>query len=87
MPTYSYKCEKCNHDFEQFHSIANMHLPTNQPCPSCQEEGTVIKTIGGAPSLGDPVRLGIRKIDGGFKEVLQRIHAANGPASTLNSKF
>ena len=87
MPTYSYKCEKCNHEFEQFQSMANMHLPTTEPCPSCQGEGTVIKTIGGAPSLGDPVRLGIRKIDGGFKEVLQRIHAANGKHSNLNNKW
>lgn len=28
---------------------------------------------GVAPSMGDPVRLGFRKIDGGFKEVLQKI--------------
>jgi putative FmdB family regulatory protein len=87
MPTYSYQCQKCNHDFEGFHRIADMHLPTTQPCPSCQGEGTVIKTIAGAPAMGDPVRLGIRKIDGGFKEVLQRIHAANGRHSTLNSKW
>lgn len=29
--------------------------------------------IGGAPSLGDPVRLGLKKNDDGFKEVLQKI--------------
>jgi hypothetical protein len=33
--------------------------------------------------IGDPVSLGIRKIDGGMKEVLQRIKAAN-PGSRMN---
>lgn len=35
------------------------------------------------PSMGDPVRLGIRK-DKGFKEVLQKIHSRS-PGSTLNT--
>ena len=74
---YSYQCQKCEHSFDGLHSMAEMHLPTTQPCPECQEEGTVIKTIGGAPAIGDPVRLGVRRIDNGFKEVLQRIGAAN----------
>lgn len=35
------------------------------------------------PSMGDPVRLGIRK-DKGFKEVLQKIHSRT-PGSRLNT--
>ena len=31
----------------------------------------------GAPSLGDPVRLGLRKPDQGFREVLQKAKAAH----------
>jgi hypothetical protein len=31
----------------------------------------------GAPAMGDSVRLGIRKPDQGFNEVLSKIHAAN----------
>lgn len=33
--------------------------------------------------MGDPVSLGVRKLDGGMKEVLQRIKAAN-PGSRMN---
>jgi putative FmdB family regulatory protein len=86
MPTYDYSCTKCSHTFERLLPIRDMHLPTEQACPECAEAGAVIKTIAGAPPIGDAVRLGIRKIDGGFKEVLQRIHAAN-PKSNLNSKW
>lgn len=85
MPTYDYACSACNQQFEKFLSIGNRHLPTEEPCPQCAATGTVTLSIG-APPVGDAVRLGIRKIDGGFKEVLQRIHAAN-PKSNLNKKF
>jgi putative FmdB family regulatory protein len=86
MPLYNYKCEACNHEFEAALKIADRDLPITEPCPKCQVQGQVLKTISGAPSLGDPVRLGIRKMDNGFKEVLQKIHA-NNPGSNLNSKF
>ena len=86
MPLYNYHCDACNHDFEQSLKIAEMHQPIAEPCPSCRAEGQVRKTISGAPSLGDPVRLGITKADNGFKEVLQKIHA-NNPGSNLNQKF
>jgi hypothetical protein len=38
----------------------------------------------GAPSLGDPVRLGIRKPDQGFREVLQKAKAAH-PRGDINT--
>ena len=33
--------------------------------------------ITGAPALGDSVRLGVTKPDGGFNEVLSKIHSNN----------
>lgn len=86
MPAYTYHCNNCSHDFEKILKIADRDLPIQEPCPSCNTEGQVHKTILGAPSLGDPVRLGIIKPDSGFKEVMQKIHAAN-PGSNLNTKF
>lgn len=35
------------------------------------------------PAFADPVRVGVRKPDSGFKEVLQKIHEKT-PGSTLN---
>ena len=86
MPQYTYRCDACNHNFDTVLRIADRDLPTKEPCPQCLVQGQVIKTILGAPSIGDPVRLGITKADSGFKEVLQKIHAAN-PGSNLNQKF
>jgi putative FmdB family regulatory protein len=86
MPLYDYRCKHCNHEFEKVLKVADLHLPTTEPCPACGLEGTVEKTIKGAPPIGDAVRLGIRRSDAGFKEVLQKIHS-NNPGSNLNQKF
>ena len=42
-----------------------------------------LQTIISAPMICDPVRVGVRKKDSGFKEVLQKIHD-RAPGSTLN---
>ena len=41
------------------------------------EENPDLETIIGAPSMGDAVRLGIKKNDDGFREVLSKIGASN----------
>jgi hypothetical protein len=38
-----------------------------------------------APSLADPMRLGLRKPDNGFREVLQRVKKASGRTNTINT--
>ena len=40
-------------------------------------ENPNLEVIMGAPAMGDSVRLGIKKPDQGFNEVLSKIHAAN----------
>lgn len=83
MPTYEYQCEKCEHYFTQYLSISRMKEPEGQPCPNCGEVA-IKKVMFTAPALGDSVRLGIRRPDDGFKEVLQKVHAAN-PGSRINT--
>lgn len=42
----------------------------------------LIKT---APSIVDPTRLGIRKPDAGFRDVLKRVKKASGRGNTINT--
>jgi hypothetical protein len=81
MPTYTFLNTKTNEieehevkmrDYDDF-KINNPHLERHF-------------TPEGAGALGDPVRLGITTTDGGFKEVLSKIHAAN-PYGNLASKL
>jgi len=76
MPNYDYICQDCKHTFEEFLSIKDHDKPCKKPCPKCGKK-KVEQYIPSAPPVIDPVRLGIRKPDSGFKEVISKIKAAH----------
>ena len=90
MPTYDYKCEKCEHEFEEFLTIARRNEPTETPCerqvhraaPICGGE-IKMKTV--APGIGDPLKMGIKKPDGRYVEKLKEIKK-NHPLCTVSAK-
>jgi len=47
MPYYDYVCLSCNHTFEENMMIADMDLPTKQPCPSCGKKKVDRQFAGG----------------------------------------
>ncbi len=47
MPTYDYRCELCNHEFEEFQS---MNDPALVQCPSCGKNG-LKRLIGGGSGM------------------------------------
>lgn len=42
MPTYDYKCEKCEHTFEEDLKIADRKIPTESSCKQCGGEVTQV---------------------------------------------
>ena len=90
MPTYNYKCEKCEHEFEEMLSISRRKEPTEVPCerqlhraaPICGGE-IKIKVV--APGIGDPLKLGRIKPDGRYVEKLKEIKK-NHPLGTVSAK-
>lgn len=44
MPTYSYECKKCNHEFDTVQRITEEPL---KDCPKCSEEQSLQKVIKG----------------------------------------
>ena len=56
MPLYDFECEKCNHYYEEFHTIAEMDKPLDQPCPCCKGKGSIIRIVGSV-RIVDPTRL------------------------------
>lgn len=67
MPTYNFRNTETGEITEEFMSISarEEYLKNNPHLESY---------IDSAPMLCDPVRIGVRKMDSGFKEVLQKIH-------------
>ena len=47
MPTYDYKCDHCNHEFEAFQSITDDALTT---CPEC-ERNALRRIIGAGAGI------------------------------------
>lgn len=85
MPSYDYKCEKCNHVFEESHPISNRKKPEKKPCPNCKEKKTVKQMICN-PAVCDPVKIGTKKVDKGFQEVLSKIKQHH-PAHSMNKRW
>jgi|LakMenE01Jun11ns_1017448.scaffolds.fasta_scaffold9842512_2 hypothetical protein len=79
MPTYTFKNKETGEVFEKFMGIAARD-------EYLKENPNLEPMISGAPTLGDPVRLGIRKVPDGFKEVLNKIHERM-PGSTLKDNI
>jgi hypothetical protein len=69
MPTYTFR----NKDTEEIYD----KIMSWNSREEYLRENPNLETILGAPAMGDAVRLGIRKPDQGFNEVLSKIHAAN----------
>ena len=73
MPIYEYKCKICQHRFDLNTRISQMDEALKDPCPSCNAFHVERLFPSTAPSIGDSVRLGIRRPDESWKDVLKRI--------------
>jgi len=69
MPTYTFRNKKTEEIFDKIMSWNSRE--------EYLKENPELETIMGAPAMGDSGRLGVRKPDDGFREVLSKIHAAN----------
>jgi hypothetical protein len=75
MPTYDFKDTTTGEVFTRIMKIADRE--------QYLQDNPHIETVLTSPNFIDPVRLGVRKVDNGFKEVLQRVHEKT-PGSALN---
>jgi len=67
---YEFNCDDCNTVFSVHCSMADRTNP--HECTNCKSTNNH-QVILGAPALGDSVRLGVRRTDDGFKEVLSKV--------------
>ena len=75
MPTYVFRNKETGEVIEHIMKIAELDV--------FRENNPHLETVIHAPAFCDPVRVGARKMDTGFKEVLQRIHEKT-PGSQLD---
>lgn len=82
LPVYNFKCNDCGELFETVCKISEMK---SQKCDKCGSINYEVHHSGNQPLI-DPVRLGVRRIDDGFREVLSKIHN-NNYKSNLGAKL
>jgi hypothetical protein len=77
MPTYKFLDTNTGKEFDVFMSISerDVYLKNN---PNLQQ------LVNGFPSMADPTRVGLRKPDDGFKDVLKEIKGKHRK-STINT--
>jgi len=77
MPTYNFKHKETDEIIEKVMKISERdQWLTNNP----EYESILL----GAPLLGDPIRLGLKKPDQGFREVLAKAKEAH-PRGNINT--
>ena len=81
MPFYDLKCTDCGNVFNVYCSMSER---TNQSCPSCESKNTETHFQSSSAAIGDSVRLGVRTVDDGFREVLSKIHNNNYRSNLAN---
>lgn len=84
MPTYDYNCENCGHVFEEFLSMSKCDKPISDPCPKCGQKK--VKKMVSSFAICDPVTLGLKKPDRGFRDVLSKVREKH-PKNTMADRW
>jgi putative FmdB family regulatory protein len=74
MPSYNYKCESCNHEFEAIKSMSERHSPETLPCSNCNKITVMLQMA--APAICSSHRItGTKssKPQGDFVERMKQI--------------
>ena len=82
----SVACSNCDTEFELRLKMAEMEEPLSQPCPECTTEGKITQQATAA-AIGDPIRLGVKKPDAGWNDVLQKVKSAHPGGNWNNKKY
>ena len=79
MPTYSFRNIKTGEEFDEIMSIKNLD--------QYKLDNPDLEQLLGTPPIGDPVRLGLKKPDDTFRDILKQIKKNNDSKrvrSTIN---
>ncbi len=83
MPTYDYKCEKCDHTFEESLKIVDRGAPTESPCSECGGEvKQIIVQASGFAYDNIRTRHSTKKVPGWYTDKIKDMKR-NIPGNTL----
>lgn len=84
MPMYDFFCTACGLLVTDVQlPIADRNYPTTQPCPQCDQHGT-LERCAAAPAIGDGYRIGRQNLPSTWTDTLKRIKSKHRH-STINT--
>jgi len=81
MPTYLFLNTETNEEFEEFMTISERDT-------YLKEHENIVQLVNGAPAIGDVVRLGLKKPDSSFRDILKNAkkeHSKGLTKSNINT--
>jgi len=85
--TYTYKCEKCDHEWDSSLSMADRDVPIGQPCVQCEQQSYVKRIISFAPSITSESAMTLQQRAGsGWNDVLTKIKNKSGRYCTIQTR-
>ena len=88
MPNYAFKCEKCEHTFDEMLSLSNRDEPLKKPCHKCKKKKIIRDWGASTPSLAMDATLTPQKVVGSqFKEVIDKIKSSGQVPKRFHEKL
>lgn len=88
MPNYAFKCESCEHTFDEMLNLSDRDAPTKKPCPNCKKKKVLRDWAASTPSLAMDATLTPSKVVGSqFKEVIDKIKSSGQVPKRFHSKL
>jgi len=88
MPNYAFKCEKCDHTFDEMLALNDRDVPTKKPCPKCKKKKVIRDWGASTPSLAMDATLTPQKVVGSqFKEVIEKIKNSGQVPKRMHAKL
>lgn len=84
MPTYSYKCDACQEEFDRILPISRRHEPREEACGKCGKKEIVTQIKANANSIVSTVNTQGGKVPEGFKDVLRTIKKNSGRGNVID---
>ena len=76
MPTYTYRCTKCEAVWEDFRMMSKREEPCGEPCPKCEATECVEKAVDGFQTVWVDTKhdwANTKNLSNGFKERMLRV--------------
>jgi putative FmdB family regulatory protein len=88
MPNYAFKCEKCDHTFDEILSLSERNTPLEKPCPKCKKKKIIKDWQANTPSLAMDSTLTPSKVVGSqFKDVIDKIKSSGQVPKRFHEKL